>query len=83
MFYRISVSLVCGLAFCATSAFAQYHPGTPDGVLNQTWQLQEHPQLEFAASSTEADKKNALADKRRKTGADAGKETCNLQCPTE
>lgn len=83
MMYRILATLACGLAVCATPAFAQYHPGTPDGVLTQTWQLQAHPQLEFAASSTEADKKNAIADKRRKAGADSGKETCNLQCPTD
>jgi hypothetical protein len=83
MIYRILATLACGLALCTTPAFAQYHPGTPDGVLNQTWQLQEHPQLEFAASSTEADKKKAIADKHRKVGADAGKEDCNLQCPTE
>jgi hypothetical protein len=83
MKHRILATLAGGLALCTTLAFAQYHPGTPDGVLNQTWQLQAHPQLEFAASSTEADKKAAIADKHRKVGSDSGKEDCNLQCPTE
>jgi hypothetical protein len=75
--------LACGLAISATPAFAQYHPGSPDGVLSQDWELQQHPQLEFAASSTEADKKNKIADQHRKVGAESGKEDCNLQCPTD
>lgn len=83
MIRRLFISLACTLVVCAPPAFAQYNPGTPDGVLSQGWQLQAHPQLEFAASSTEADKKNKIADQHRKVGADTGKEDCNLQCPTE
>lgn len=73
----------CAWILCAPSAFAQYRPGSPDGVVPDQWQLQAHPQLEFAASSTEAEQKQRIADKNRKVGADSGKENCNLQCPTE
>jgi hypothetical protein len=80
--YRL-IAAACLLTAGIAPAYAQYNPGTPDGVLSQDWKLQEHPQLEFAASSTEADQKNKVADKNRKVGADSGKENCNLQCPTE
>jgi len=80
--YRFIAASACALMFCA-SAHAQYRPGTPDGVVSDDWQLQAHPQLEFAASSTDADQKAKIADKNRKVGADSGKENCNLQCPTE
>ncbi len=82
--YRFLAVSACALTFCASSAFAQYRPGSPDGVVpDDTWQLQAHPQLEFAASSTEAEKQNKVADKNRKVGEKSGNENCNLQCPTE
>jgi hypothetical protein len=84
MIHRTLTVLACGLLVCSTGAFAQYRPGTPGGLVTPDWQLQAHPQLEFAASSSAAEKKQAIADQnRKKSFKTADPDDCNLQCPTE
>jgi hypothetical protein len=67
----------------ASIAFAQNSPGVPGGILNDTFRLQEHPQLQFAASAPsnkyQGDKKSAM----RRKGDLGDPNGCNLQCPSD
>jgi hypothetical protein len=84
MIHRTLVAIVCGLLAYSSLASAQYRPGTPDGLVTPDWKLQQHPQLEFAASATEAERKQAIADRnRQKNFKTANPDDCNLQCPSE
>jgi hypothetical protein len=70
-----SLSLVVGPV-----AFAQNTPGVPGGILQDQFRLQEHPQLQFAASAPDAKYQNRVT-KARKRGDDGDPDGCNLQCP--
>ena len=84
MIHRTLIVLACSLMACSTAALAQYRPGTPDGLVTPDWTLKAHPQLEFAASSSVAEQKQAIADQKRKKSFKTGDpDDCNLQCPTE
>jgi hypothetical protein len=72
-------------AICASASWAQYSPGSPTGLLDQEFQLQKHPQLEFAASAPsgkyQPDKPSAR--RRKADDGDTGGDACNLQCPPD
>jgi hypothetical protein len=74
-------------ALCAATsvAFAQISPGVPGGVLNDEFRLQEHPQLQFAASESAARNKKFQngRSQRRKRGDNGDPDGCNLQCPQD
>ncbi len=79
---RLSLALALAASACFSAAsFAQNTPGTPDGILGDRFQLNEHPQMQFAASAPsahyQADKPNAA----RKKGDLGDPNGCNLQCP--
>ncbi|WP_323118503.1 hypothetical protein [Burkholderia alba] len=71
------------LAAVATLAFAQNSPGVPGGILNDQFRLNEHPQMQFAASAPsqkyQSGKKSAL----RKKGDMGDPNGCNLKCPQD
>ncbi len=71
------------LAATASLAFAQNSPGVPGGILNEQFRLNEHPQMQFAASSPsqkyQGSKKSAL----RRKGDMGDPNGCNLKCPMD
>jgi hypothetical protein len=79
---RLIILLAGALALAPLGAFAQYSPGAPDGVLQQDFQLQQHPQMEFAASAPSDKYQSDTPDKRRKKAdnGDPSGDACNLQC---
>lgn len=77
-------SAVAGaLAAAATAAFAQNSPGMPGGILNDQFRLNEHPQMQFAASApTKKYQSGKKSDLRRK-GDMGDPNGCNLKCPMD
>jgi hypothetical protein len=83
---RLIISLAGALALLPVGAFAQYSPGSPDGVLQlqQGFQLQQHPQMEFAASAPDPKYQHGTSQRRRKAdNGDTSGDACNLQCSPE
>ncbi|MDG0027067.1 hypothetical protein [Trinickia sp. Y13] len=70
------------LATVSTLAFAQNSPGVPGGILQDQFRLQEHPQLEFAASAP-SKKYQSRRSQLRKRGDRGDPDGCNLQCPED
>ncbi|MGN6318018.1 hypothetical protein [Trinickia sp.] len=70
------------LSVVASLAFAQNSPGIPGGILQDQFRLQEHPQLEFAASAPSKKYQNGRS-KLRKRGDYGDPNGCNLQCPDD
>lgn len=79
------VVLVIALAGAAVSSplvFSQNAPGVPGGILGDSFQLNEHPQMPFAASAPDAKYQHGRSAARRR--ADNGDSSgCNLQCPSD
>lgn len=72
-----------GVLSTATSlAFAQNTPGVPGGILPDQFKIQEHPQMEFAASAP-SKKYQTHTSKLRKKGDNGDPDGCNLQCPED
>ena len=70
------------LTTVASLAFAQNSPGVPGGILNDEFQLQAHPQMEFAASAPSNKYQNRTSELRKK--GDLGDPNgCNLKCPDD
>ena len=46
-----SAALIAGAVYLVPVAFAQNSPGMPGGVLQDQFRLNEHPQMQFAASA--------------------------------
>ncbi len=63
-------------------AFAQNSPGEPGGILTDQFQLQEHPQMQFAASAP-TDKYQNHTSELRKKGDLGDPNGCNLKCPDD
>lgn len=70
------------LSVVASFAFAQNSPGVPGGILQEQFRLQEHPQMEFAASAP-SKKYQHSKSKLRKKGDLGDPDGCNLQCPQD
>ncbi|RDU97074.1 hypothetical protein [Trinickia dinghuensis] len=70
------------LSTMASLAFAQNTPGVPGGILSDQFQIQQHPQLEFAASAPSKKYQNHTS-KMRKKGDLGDPNGCNLQCPDD
>jgi hypothetical protein len=68
------------LTAVASIAFAQNSPGVPGGILNDQFQLQEHPQMQFAASAPSNKYQNHTSELRKK-GDLGDPDGCNLKCP--
>jgi hypothetical protein len=64
----------------ASIAFAQNAPGLPGGILNDEFRLQEHPQMQFAASAP-TKKYQTHTTEMRKRGDLGDPNGCNLKCP--
>ena len=80
-------SVIATGALCAatSTAFAQNSPGVPGGILNDQFRLQEHPQLQFAASES-AERNRKFQNGRsqlRKRGDNGDPNGCNLKCPKD
>ena len=78
-----AAAVAAGALFAITSlAFAQNSPGVPGGILHDQFQLQEHPQMEFAASAPTKKYQKGTSQLRKK--GDLGDPNgCNLQCPQD
>lgn len=76
------VAAVGLLSMTASLAFAQNTPGLPGGILQDQFRLQEHPQMEFAASAP-SKKYQHRTSKMRKKGDLGDPNGCNLQCPAD
>jgi hypothetical protein len=75
-----SAALVAGAFYLVPVAFAQNSPGVPGGVLQDQFRLNEHPQMQFAASAPSDKYQKGTSALRRK--ADNGDPNgCNLKCP--
>jgi hypothetical protein len=77
-----AVAVAGTLSGVASLAFAQNSPGVPGGILQDQFRLQEHPQLEFAASAP-SKKYQTHRSKMRKRGDLGDPNGCNLQCPDD
>jgi hypothetical protein len=77
-----SISFIAGAIAFVPVAFAQNSPGLPDGILQDQFRLQEHPQMQFAASAPDNKFQHGVS-KARKRGDDGDPNGCNLQCPTD
>jgi hypothetical protein len=64
----------------ATGAMAQNAPGVPDGILSTQFQLNPHPQMQFAASAPTAKYQNKVTAARKRAD-DGDPDGCNLKCP--
>lgn len=78
----ILAAALVGAAASASPAFAQNTPGVPGGILGDSFQLNQHPQMPFAASAPDAkyQQGRSAARKRADNGDPDG---CNLQCPSD
>jgi hypothetical protein len=76
------VAAAATMSAVGSLAFAQNSPGVPGGILQQQFQLQEHPQLEFAASAPSQKYQRGISQKRKK-GDLGDPDGCNLQCPQD
>lgn len=75
--------VAAGVLSTVTSlAFAQNTPGVPGGILQDQFRIQEHPQMEFAASAP-SKKYQTHTSKKRKKGDLGDPDGCNLQCPDD
>jgi hypothetical protein len=63
-------------------AFAQNSPGVPGGVLQDQFRLNEHPQMQFAASAPSAKYQQGKSAMRRR-GDNGDPNGCNLKCPQD
>lgn len=79
-----AAAATAGALFATVSiAFAQNSPGVPGGILNDEFRLQEHPQLQFAASAPSNKYQHGAPSAKRKRGDMGDPDGCNLQCPTD
>jgi hypothetical protein len=79
-----AAAAAAGALLAVTSlAFAQNSPGVPGGILQDQFQLQQHPQMEFAASAPSKKYQHGPATKMRKQGDLGNPDGCNLQCPND
>ncbi|HEV3430232.1 MAG TPA: hypothetical protein VG320_20320 [Paraburkholderia sp.] len=79
-----AVAATAGALFATIDvAFAQNSPGVPGGILTDEFRLQEHPQLQFAASAPSAKYQHGKASAMRKKGDLGDPNGCNLQCPQD
>src|SRR5271168_2748584 len=61
------VAIAAGALTAVVSvAFAQNSPGEPDGVISDQFQLQQHPQMPFAASAPSDKYQNRTSALRKK-----------------
>jgi hypothetical protein len=82
-FHFCAAAVAAGsLSAVASLAFAQNSPGVPGGILQDQFRLQEHPQMEFAASAP-SKKYQTRNSKMRKKGDLGDPNGCNLQCPDD
>ncbi|KAA0090686.1 hypothetical protein [Trinickia soli] len=78
----VAAAAAGALSMVASLGFAQNSPGLPGGILQDQFRLQEHPQMEFAASAPS--KKYQTRDTQlRKRGDNGDPNGCNLQCPDD
>lgn len=84
---QAAAAVVAAGAFCAATpvAVAQNSPGVPGGILNDEFRLQEHPQMQFAASESAARSKKFQKGRSqlRKRGDNGDPDGCNLKCPQD
>ncbi|WP_321800185.1 hypothetical protein [Caballeronia sp. J97] len=78
-----SAALVAGAICLAPVAFAQNSPGVPGGVLQDQFRLNEHPQMQFAASAPSAKYQHGGKSAMRRRGDDGDPNGCNLKCPQD
>jgi hypothetical protein len=77
-----AAAATAGALFATVSiAFAQNSPGVPGGILTDEFRLQEHPQLQFAASAPSNKYQHGAPSQMRKKGDLGDPDGCNLQCP--
>jgi hypothetical protein len=76
----VSAALVAGAVALVPVAFAQNSPGVPGGVLQDQFRLNEHPQMQFAASAP-SDKYQKGSSSMRRRGDNGDPNGCNLKCP--
>lgn len=75
--------LSAGVLLAVTAiSFAQNTPGVPGGILNDSFRLQEHPQMQFAASAPTKKYQKGRSELRKK-GDLGDPDGCNLKCPQE
>ena len=77
-----SAALVAGAIYLVPVAFAQNSPGVPGGVLQDQFRLNEHPQMQFAASAPSQKYQKGKSAMRRR-GDDGDPNGCNLKCPND
>jgi hypothetical protein len=75
-----SAALVAGAIYLVPVAFAQNSPGMPGGVLQDEFRLNQHPQMQFAASAP-SDKYQRGSSEMRRRGDNGDPNGCNLKCP--
>ena len=82
VYFCAAMGAASTLSMAGSLAFAQNSPGVPGGILQDQFRLQEHPQMEFAASAP-SKKYQTRRSKMRKDGDNGDPNGCNLQCPDD
>jgi hypothetical protein len=77
-----SLGLAAGAVALVPVAFAQNSPGSPDGIIQDQFKLNPHPQMQFAASAP-TDKYQRGTSRSRKRADNGDPNGCNLQCPKD
>jgi hypothetical protein len=75
-----SAALIAGAVYLVPVAFAQNSPGIPGGVLQDQFRLNQHPQMQFAASAP-SDKYQRGSSEMRRRADNGDPNGCNLKCP--
>ncbi|KVE34212.1 hypothetical protein [Burkholderia sp. TSV86] len=82
--HLVIASIAAGaLVAGASVAFAQNSPGVPGGILNDQFRLNEHPQMQFAASAATKKYQTGKKSELRKKGDLGDPNGCNLKCPMD
>jgi hypothetical protein len=76
-----SAALIAGAVYLVPVAFAQNSPGMPGGILQDQFRLQEHPQMQFAASAPSDKYQKGDPSSMRRRADNGDPNGCNLKCP--
>lgn len=75
---------LAGATLCAalfsSASFAQNSPGVPGGILDYKFQINQHPDMPFAASAPSAKYQGDKPSEARKRADDGDPNGCNLKC---
>ncbi|KKB61788.1 hypothetical protein WM40_21265 [Robbsia andropogonis] len=79
MLLALSGATLCA-ALASPACLAQNSPGVPGGILDYKFQINEHPDMPFAASAPSAKYQRGKPSEARKRADYGDPDGCNLKC---